>query len=91
MQIALRKCYALCIVSAMRTHKMIIAEAGGPTAVHERLGLAAHEIHAVRSWSQREKIPPEHWTAFVDAGIATLEELAEAAAARRAGPSQVAA
>jgi len=39
-------------------------------------------IHTVRSWMQRDSIPPEHWLALADAGLTTLDELA--LAARRA-------
>lgn len=37
--------------------------------------------HQVRDWRRRGAIPPEHWQAFATKGLATLEELAAAAAA----------
>lgn len=66
----------------MRTHSTIIRDAGGPVAVLEVLRLAV-SIFTVRSWVHRDSIPGEHWKAFSDAGIASLEELAAAAALKR--------
>ena len=66
----------------MRTHKDIIQSAGAQ-AVIDRAGLAV-TIHTVRSWQQRDGIPGEYWAALDAAGIATLSELAHAAAAKRA-------
>ncbi|ALJ08259.1 hypothetical protein JL11_07820 [Brevundimonas sp. DS20] len=67
----------------MRTHDQIIADAGGPMAVKKRLDLSK-PIHTVRSWSARKSIPAEYWHGFASTGLATLEELAEAAALRLA-------
>jgi len=69
----------------MRTHSDIV-RAAGPDAVAAERGAS---IHTVRSWIVRDKIPDEHWAAFADRDWATLEELAEYAAAKK--PSQVAA
>lgn len=66
----------------MQTHADIIRRAGGPSAVSERIGIPGR-VHTVRSWAQRNSIPGERWKSFADAGIATLEELAQAAAAER--------
>jgi len=66
----------------MRTHKDII-QAAGAQSVIDRAGLAV-TIHTVRSWQQRGAIPGEYWAALAAAKIATLTELAHAAAARRA-------
>lgn len=32
-------------------------------------------IHAVRSWIQRDSIPPDLWECFVETDWSTLEEL----------------
>lgn len=65
----------------MRSHQQIIRDAG-VDAVHGACGLAEKQL-TVRSWAQRNSIPAEHWKALALAGIATLAELAEAAAAKR--------
>lgn len=64
----------------MRTHEQIIADAGGYRALAERLDLPESRV---RFWERRESIPPEQWKAVSDAGLATLEELAVAAAERK--------
>jgi hypothetical protein len=64
----------------MRSHREII-KAAGAEAVHMAVG-GRVSIHTVRSWMQRDSIPPEHWLALADAGLTTLDELA--LAARRA-------
>lgn len=69
----------------MRTHSQIIADAGGPSQLKRRLNLLA-TIHTVRSWAARDSIPAAHWNAVVAARLATLQELADAAEVRRAGP-----
>lgn len=63
----------------MRTHAEIIKDATAP-AVQGRLGLS---LHTVRSWAQRDSIPADQWKPLADAGFATLDELAEAATARK--------
>lgn len=65
----------------MRTHDKIIADAGGPMAVKRALDITA-PIHTVRSWSARKSIPAEYWRSFSSRGLASLEELADAAALR---------
>jgi hypothetical protein len=67
----------------MRSHSSIIKDAGGPTVLHRTLGLEDEKLHAVRSWFQRDSIPPEYWPTMVDHGLATLDELALAAEAKR--------
>ena len=63
--------------SLMRTHSEIATSAGA-----ERLERATGaSIHTCRSWMRRGRITPEHWAALAKDGVATLEELAEAAAA----------
>jgi hypothetical protein len=64
----------------MRTHAEIIKQ-GGTDAIVERAGLPV-SVHTVRSWRQRGAIPGEYWKAISDAGLASLDELASAAAAR---------
>nr|WP_303683040.1 hypothetical protein [Brevundimonas naejangsanensis] len=67
----------------MRTHSQIISDAGGPSQLKRLLNLLA-TIHTVRSWAARDSIPAAHWNAVVAAGLATLQELADAAELRRA-------
>ena len=64
----------------MRTHLQVITDAGGYKAAAERLGLMPNRV---RFWERRQAIPPEEWAAVAQAGLATLEELARAAAARK--------
>jgi hypothetical protein len=63
--------------AGMRTHSDI-AKTAGDKRLQEETGAS---IHTVRSWMLRGRITPEHWAALAQAGIATLEELAAAAAA----------
>lgn len=65
----------------MRTHFQIIEAAGGYRALAEAIGQPPERA---RFWRRRKAIPPEQWKAVAEAGIATLEELAEAAATKRA-------
>jgi hypothetical protein len=65
----------------MRTHSQIVVAAGKPGELAMRRGVS---VHTVRSWIQRDSIPGEHWAGFAADGHATLEELADAAASRRA-------
>jgi len=60
----------------MRNHSQIV-RAAGPVRLATLRRLS---VHTVRSWAARNRIPPEHWTALVRAGHASLDELAEAAA-----------
>jgi hypothetical protein len=60
----------------MRTHTEIVNAAGA-----DRLaGLRRVSLHTARSWAQRDSIPSEHWADIAQAKLATLEELAAAAA-----------
>lgn len=61
------------------THAQIVARKADPI-VAEAVGA---KLHQVRDWRLRNSIPSDHWKAFADAGLATLDELAEAAASRR--------
>jgi hypothetical protein len=65
--------------SAMRTHSDIIRAATVP-ALHDRLGIS---LHTIRSWAQRDSIPADQWKPLADAGLTSLDELAEAAATRK--------
>lgn len=58
----------------MRSHAKIIADADGPEAVQAICH--AESINTVRSWAQRNSIPPLKWGALIDAGKTTFEELA---------------
>lgn len=79
MQKALASKECILHYSVMRTHTAIIRDAKAEN-LHERLGV---NLHTVRSWAQRGSIPSEHWKGLVDAGAASLDELAQAAAARK--------
>lgn len=62
----------------MRTHTEIVNAAGA-----DRLaGLRRVSLHTARSWAQRDSIPSEHWSDIAEAKLATLEELAAAAASK---------
>jgi len=64
------------------THHRDIIKRAGAEAIRTALGLES--INTVRAWMQRNSIPAEHWAALAKADMATLEELAEAAATSRA-------
>ena len=78
----------------MRHFTQIIRDAGGPTALAKAVGEDPNTVHA---WRRGDSIPAPRWNAVVSAGLATLQELADAAEARRAAndrdpsPSQEAA
>lgn len=62
----------------MRTHTEIVSAAGA-----DRLAtLRSVSLHTARSWAQRDSIPSEHWADIAREQLATLEELAAAAAAK---------
>jgi uncharacterized protein YjcR len=65
----------------MKTHAQIIKSAGAPEDIADWRGVS---VHTVRSWIARDKIPDEHWAAFADKKHATLKELAEYSAAKKA-------
>jgi len=80
----------------MRDHATIIREAGGPAKVarglHDRLGGSIAGLqYRVRGWVQQSSIPGEYWGLLSDLGVASLDELATAAARRRFGDAGVAA
>lgn len=66
----------------MLTHTQIIENAGGTDRERaERLGIKEHQA---RDWRLRGSIPAEQWLTVVAANLATLEELAAAAAVKAA-------
>lgn len=69
----------------MRTHNDIIGDAGGPTKMASRIttDAAPVEPNLVAAWKREGSIPPAYWPRIVDAGVATLDELALAAEARK--------
>lgn len=72
----------------MRTHEQIILDAGGYQATAAKIdGNDATLPGRVRFWLRRKSIPADHWNAVVTAGLATLQELADAAEARRLTPA----
>jgi hypothetical protein len=73
-----------------RTHAQIIEDAGGPAAVGDIVGAPGN---TTKQWKRNDSIPAPYWAALAEAGKATLEELAAAAAAKRAmsSPTQDAA
>ena len=72
-------------MGVMRTHSQIVLETG-VTKIREALGVRGIVLTdpTVRSWSRRPdamgSIPAPYWNALADAGISTLQELAEHAA-----------
>lgn len=62
-------------MESMRSHAQIVSDAGKTEAIAIRLGIS---VHTVRSWVQRNSIPPAHWAGFAEAGWTTLSELADA-------------
>lgn len=72
----------------MRTHTQIIKDAGGPHAVASALApfdqasLTTLQTR-VRAWPINGSIPGDYWALFARLGFATVEELADAADARR--------
>lgn len=64
----------------MRTHQKIIEDAGGPSAIAKVTGA---EPGTAKQWKRLDSIPAPYWAAINEAKLATLEELADAAATRR--------
>ncbi|HYD45126.1 MAG TPA: hypothetical protein VEA79_07675 [Phenylobacterium sp.] len=76
----------------MRTHREIIETNGGSTRVAEDLFVvlpagrwetAQALANTVAAWKRSDSIPSEYWAAIADLDMATLEELAAAAEAKR--------
>lgn len=64
----------------MRSHQQVIDDAKGPSALAHTLGV---EPGTVKQWKRNNSIPAPYWQAISEADIATLDELAAAAATRR--------
>lgn len=65
---------------AMRTHRQIIEEAGGPAGIARA---AKADRGRAKQWARNDSIPGPYWALIAAAGLASLEELAGAAAAKR--------
>lgn len=60
----------------MRTHKQIIADAGGYQALAARIAPGNEVLKRnARFWHRRGSIPHEQWPAVIAAGLAALDEL----------------
>lgn len=70
----------------MVTHADIVARNGADAELALRLRVKSHRV---RDWRLRDSIPSEMWQAFAEGGLATLEELAEAAAQKPAKEARV--
>ncbi len=80
------------------SHRDIIDRAGGPAAtskaispIEEAASRLPVDANTVKAWKRQNSIPGAYWQAFRDADLATLSELAAAAAARRARPAEASA
>ncbi len=62
------------------SHRAIIDRAGGPAKVGHAIGVPPN---LTKKWKSADSIPPAYWTDLVDKALATLDELATAAASRR--------
>ena len=67
----------------MRTHSQIVKEHGATNMVRSLAGVGV-DVHqsTPQRWVDRNSIPAEHWRTLADLGIATLDELADAASRR---------
>lgn len=59
------------------SHRGIITRNGGPAKLAR---LIAVDPNTVKAWNRLDSIPAPHWQAITDAGAASLDELALAAA-----------
>ncbi len=73
------------------SHRDIIDRAGGPAATSKSIsrhetdaGRPAVDANTTKAWKRLDSIPAPYWQAFVATALATHEELADAAATRRA-------
>jgi hypothetical protein len=64
------------------SHRDLIYRGGGSARVAESLDPPV-DRNTVKAWAFNDSIPGPYWQAFADAKIATLEELAAAAEAKR--------
>ena len=65
----------------MRSHRTIIADAGGPTAFGSKIAVTGN---TVKQWARGDSIPARYWRDVTAQGLATSDELIEAAAQKRA-------
>jgi len=65
--------------TVMRSHSDIITAAGGPARLARGLKVPSNRIN---QWKRLDSIPPRYWPAIAGRGLASLEELAAAAANR---------
>lgn len=77
----------------MRTHHQIIKDANGPHALARLIEPFVEGEQSVlesrcRGWSLNNSIPGEYWPLLASLGVASLDELAHAAAARKGIPEQ---
>lgn len=61
------------------SHRDIIARSGGPAATGRRIEV---DPNTVKGWNRLNSIPAAHWQRITDEGLASLEELAAAAASK---------
>jgi len=69
----------------MRTHAQIVRDYGAQALRSHLIGRGYDLGNAstTQRWADRDSIPGEYWNAIADAGIASLDELATAAAGRK--------
>lgn len=76
----------------MRSHRAIIKDADGATALADKLLPHMPEgrwetvkdlANTVQGWVRADSIPPEYWPVLVGLKLATHEELAHAVATRK--------
>lgn len=63
------------------SHQAVIERAGGPAKFARAIGA---DPNTVKAWKRLNSIPAPHWAAVAGAHLATLTELADAAARRAA-------
>jgi hypothetical protein len=72
----------------MRTHQEVISEAGGAHVLAQLIAEnVSGEVELLRkrvwAWVRSDSIPGEYWALLADKGVATVNELAEAAEAKK--------
>jgi hypothetical protein len=74
----------------MLSHADIIDRADGPAAVSRKISLIEQDAgrpsvdpNTTKAWKRTDSIPSAYWHSFKEAGLATLDELASAAAEKR--------
>jgi hypothetical protein len=65
---------------AMRSHSEIVRKVGEADLVT----LTGASVHTIRSWVQRDSIPPRFWELLVSKKHCTADELMAYAAAKKA-------